>query len=162
MISRTTKRILAAVEIGHDQVLEVIELAFWHENGRARGFFIMANIQQLDSLVLLSQALEGQLQIGEALEFDLQSQTLFHPGVPLGIARRFGNLAKRVQLPLESRSVASPIACRNVGTVPTTWVPIRFGVRYAFEKEVPIPPIVSVRHCGDRAPTTRLAPPACR
>ncbi|WP_419943474.1 hypothetical protein [Candidatus Palauibacter sp.] len=108
----------------------------------------MTDVEQFDSRSLSGQALERQLQLGETLELDLESQTLFHAGVPLSIRSGLGSCANFAQLPSERRSVGAPIAFGNVRAIPTplTWIPVRFGLCYALEKEVRILSTVSVCH----------------
>ena len=76
-------------EIGNapvaDETLEMIELSVGHEDCCERSIAVLTDVQQLYSGPLARQALEGQLDVSEALELDAQSQ-LVHAGRLLSIS----------------------------------------------------------------------------
>ena len=57
----------------------MIEFSIGHEYGRMGSVLFLTHVQQFDSPMLSGEALEGELDIGETLEFNLKPGTFLHP-----------------------------------------------------------------------------------
>ena len=140
-------------QIVADEVFEVIELAVGHENRGVSAVLFVADVEEFDSRTLPRQALEGEFDIGEAPELDLEAQPLLDPGRPLRFPRRLRVGSKRIDLPPQVRAMPGAVLRRN-RLSPSPDLPrgtIGFGPGNAFENEVPALLVASVRHVAGRS-----------
>lgn len=87
MVKRLAGLAFAVGEVLGDVVLEVLQLALGNEHVRVRDGTGLTHAEQLDVLGLVAQALECQLYVRLALEFDLQADAALHATVKLGLRR---------------------------------------------------------------------------
>ena len=106
----------------------------------------MPDVQQLDTLTLSRQTLEGNLDTGKARELDLKSQTLSRPCTALLVPDGLRFQPKRTDLIQQTPAMLCPISFRDVRpTVPSPRA-IGLGLRDSFEDEVSVSPSGPVRH----------------
>ena len=106
----------------------------------------MPDVQQLYSGPLARQALEGQLDVGKALEFDAQAQ-LVEVDSLLCISSGVSLAPYRFQLALQRAAVAGTILRgHDSATTALPWRPIRLGVREPLDDEVSTSSGRPVRH----------------
>ena len=79
--------------------------------------------------MLARQTLEGQFDIGEALELHLQAQTILHPGRLLRITRQIRHGPKFANLASQLPAVLVFVPCRNLRSATTSRprVPVGLG-----------------------------------
>ena len=76
VVAGPASAILAVVEIVPDESLEVFELSGRDEDSGVGGVVAMADVAQLDALALAREALEREIDVREALELDLDAETV--------------------------------------------------------------------------------------
>lgn len=129
-----------------DEPLEVIEFAVGYEDGCECSIAVLPDVQQLDSGPLARQTLEGQLDVGKALEFDAQSQ-LVEVDSLLCVSSGVSPSPYRFQLALQRAAVAGTILRGHDSTTTALlWRPIRLGVRKPLDDEVSPSSSRPVRH----------------
>ena len=131
----------------------MVELAVGDEDGGAGSILLVTDVQQFDSPVVSSQALKGQLDVGEALELHLEAQTVFHPSGLLRFSGIFRHASKLVDLALQRRAVPSSIPCGNLRRITATRsdISIRLGFGNAVKDEVPAQSVTFFRHGSPRS-----------
>ena len=124
----------------------MIELSVGHEYGGVGSILFLANVQQFDSRTFSGQTLEGELDSGKALEFDLKPETFLHSrpllGLPSGIRCRL----KLFHLTPQHPAVLRSISCGGIGPASSSPGTIRLRLRNAFENEVSVFPFAPIRH----------------
>ena len=153
VVAKTAGLVSCFCQVVTDQTLEVVELAIGDEDGSVSSIALVTDVQQLDSPVVPSQALKGQLDIGEAFELHLQAQTVLHPGRLLRFSGEFRHVSKLVDLALQRRGVRASIPRRNLRAVTATRsrISIRLGFGDAVKDEMPAQSVSFFRHGSPRS-----------
>ena len=124
----------------------MIELPVRHEDRCVSCILYTPDVQQLYSGPISRQALEGQFDVGKALELDAQSQ-LVHSGSLLSISGGVSLPPYRFNLALQRLGVPGTITLRHDSrTSELLRRHIRLRFRVAFEDEVPTSSVRPVRH----------------
>ena len=139
VIAGTAGPVARSLQIFANQAFEVIELAIGDEDSREGPIVLLTDIEEFDSRPLSGQALEGQLDVGEALELHLQAQTVLHSGGLLRFPGIFSHTSELADLVLQRRAVLWSILRRNLRTFTATRsrISIRFGFGDAIKDEMP-------------------------
>ena len=126
----------------------MVEPSVGHEDGRKCSIPVLPDVQQLDSEPLARQTLEGQRDIGKALELDAQAR-IVEAGSLLRISGGVSLAPYRLHLALQRAGVAGTVTLRYDGrTSELLRRPVRLRFRETFDDEVPTSSIRPVRHAA--------------
>ena len=146
VVESSSPPVPSLLQVVVDEPLEVIELAVGYEDGCECSIAVLPDVQQLDSGPLARQTLEGQLDVGKALEFDAQSQ-LVEVDSLLCISSGISLAPYRFQLALQRAAVTGTILRGHDSTTSALlWRPIRLRFREARDDEVSTSSVRPVRH----------------